>query len=438
MSVLSAWKISADTLKPNTAKFLYLLCFLDATYLRKDLFQRACSPKSHWDSEGNEALLHSHNSKVPTWLIELFCNSQGTWNDLMFHDAIEELSSLFFINREERQGVWLHKTGPATAISSPDATEPLIVLIMPQALHDLGKCFKQSYQRQETCLEALYILLHAFQNDTTADLGHIDDSINIVHVGRGGALKDLPGLLRQLDELDRQMSAIRRHEASSRPLHSHLKDTPLSREWRSAAIMFAAKVLIADKPAASPIPLSLGLQVETPLAKDSLHDIFRLAGDLEHGVKRKRTPHSLGNGRGSTSNASGKQWREYIEIPSWLDPRSGLVSQQVETSMWITRQQKYFERACSSSFLKPSTRLELSVHRFTAIAQGFFTNTDSSLTVAQAVRSMAMRWKSIGDLIYEVNGVVYHDYDPILVAYRMWIKSDMCLAVFKSNGGGIG
>jgi hypothetical protein len=90
-SVFTAWKVSIEGLRPQTAQFLYLLCFLDSTNLNKELFRRACSSKTYWDDNGNINFLDPSMSYVPQWLISLFCNDLKEWNDFDFHGTIKEI-----------------------------------------------------------------------------------------------------------------------------------------------------------------------------------------------------------------------------------------------------------------------------------------------------------------------------------------------------------
>jgi len=200
MSVFAAWRVSIHRRRPETARFFYLLCFLDATNLSIDLFRRACSSKHYWNEEGNQAVLHPRMNYVPEWLLELFCSKEGRWNEFAFQETLSELSSCFFLSREEIDGVWLHESGPVKSKDLTSSGDSVILLRLPQPLYDLGKFYPSISERQAFSFDAFGVAMHAFQNDIKRDLAleHVDAPIMLV--GQGGAIGQPSKMSRQLEE----------------------------------------------------------------------------------------------------------------------------------------------------------------------------------------------------------------------------------------------
>lgn len=246
MSVFATWGISIDRLSSLTAKFLYLLCFLDETNLNKDLFRRACTPKAYWDDRGNESILHPLMNRIPCWLLELFCDSRGHWNEFKFNEVVMELSSLFFLKKEEHDGNWLHESGPVDSRALTSTGDPITLLRLPQPLHDLGKYYPDEDSQQLICVEAFFVVMHAFQNDIKSLSDVENERTTVLYVGRGGAVSQPARLARQLDETYRHICAF---ECHIRAPDDDLLGSLASRDFmpfmdrRCEAIIFASMFL---------------------------------------------------------------------------------------------------------------------------------------------------------------------------------------------------
>ncbi|KAI1743759.1 hypothetical protein F4680DRAFT_407402 [Xylaria scruposa] len=211
MSVFVAWQTSITAISENTAKFLYLLCFLDPTNLSKDLFQRACTEKAYWTKSGQWGLLNPAESGVPSWLLELFCGPAKKWCEFQFHEVVNQLASFFFVRQENFKGPWLHPTGIVDTSSLVTEGNTISLLKLPQPLHDLGRYYHTEETRREFCYEAFSVLIHGFCNG----IPHINDIDLAVHepahlyVGRGGEAQDAATLQRNLEEFERHIQILR-------------------------------------------------------------------------------------------------------------------------------------------------------------------------------------------------------------------------------------
>ena len=205
MSVIAAWKVSIQAISPEAANFLYLLCFLDPTNLSMDMFRRACSGKAFWDGmSGERAILTPQENRVPPWLINLFCDHNGSWNDLKFYEVVQELASFFFLHKEVLDGAWLHASGTVEASSLTSDGSEIVLLKLPQPVYDLGKYYLNPERRREFGYNAFSIIIHSFRNS-------IDDRIlpshpsdlgrhAVLHACRGGSVSNPAHLQRQLEE----------------------------------------------------------------------------------------------------------------------------------------------------------------------------------------------------------------------------------------------
>ncbi|XP_014557063.1 hypothetical protein COCVIDRAFT_37372 [Bipolaris victoriae FI3] len=171
-SVLATWRVSINAIAkeyPGAAKFLYLLCFLDPSNLRKDLFKRACSPKLYLNREGSIDVLYPWMNRVPDWLLRLFCGPNGHWNDLQFFDTIGIISALFFIECKDLIGTWVHSSGEVEGTTLTSDGSSVTLLELPQPLHHLGRCFHDDKSREEFIHDAFSVAIHSFQNDIERD-----------------------------------------------------------------------------------------------------------------------------------------------------------------------------------------------------------------------------------------------------------------------------
>ena len=208
MSVFAAWGTSISALPHDVASFLYLLCFLDRTNLSKDMFRRACSPKRAWLGEGNLSLLLPAENGVPSWLSRLLCDDAGQWDGLRFNDAVQKLSSFFFVHKEVLNGTWLHASGPVESSSLTSDRSTVTLLKLPQPFHDLGKYYHNTPMRRQFCYDAISVVFHSFRNEVSAKVGGQIKASPVMYVGRGGTVDDAGVLLRQLEEVHGHVSVI--------------------------------------------------------------------------------------------------------------------------------------------------------------------------------------------------------------------------------------
>ncbi|KAI0440450.1 hypothetical protein F4803DRAFT_527358 [Xylaria telfairii] len=245
MSVFAAWRVSITAIPENTARFLHLLCFLDPTNLSKDLFRRACTEKPYWTKTGERGLLGPSQNGVPSWLMELLCDSAGHWSEFQFHEVFNQLASFFFVRQEILEGSWLHQTGPVDSDSLAKDGNTVALLKLPRPLHDLGRYYHKPETRVEYCNEAFSVLLHGFHNDIS-EAGNIDATSHeaaVLYVGRGGVAKNAPSLQRQLEEFEKHIQILRcdidRNTAYSR-LRNRCFDYSHAPWYIGELIMFAS------------------------------------------------------------------------------------------------------------------------------------------------------------------------------------------------------
>ncbi|KAI0966217.1 acyl transferase/acyl hydrolase/lysophospholipase [Xylaria arbuscula] len=212
MSVFTAWRISMAAIPENTARFLHLLCFLDPTNLSKDLFRRACTVKDYWTDSGQKGLLKPSDSGVPSWLLELLCDAAGNWSEFKFHEVINQLASFFFVQQEIFRGSWLHQTGPVESSSFVTDGDEIVLLKLPQPLHDLGRYYHTPQTRRVYCYEALAVLIHGFRNEISSPNRNISTNSHetaVLYVGAGGEADDVSSLQRHLEEFERHIQILR-------------------------------------------------------------------------------------------------------------------------------------------------------------------------------------------------------------------------------------
>ncbi|ROV91855.1 hypothetical protein VMCG_09166 [Cytospora schulzeri] len=208
-SVYAAWQISIAAIPTNTAKFLHLLCFLDPTNLSKEFLKRACHTKLHWDRNGELAILKPRECGVPEWLLELLCESDGEWSDFKYHETVNQLASLFFVRQDILEGTWLHETGPVETSSLLADGNEMVLLQIPQPLHDLGRYMLGADERTEFCYGAFSVCVHAFPNDVS-EIDNLRDPSRVpLYVGEGGESQHVQALRRDLEQLRRHIEIFR-------------------------------------------------------------------------------------------------------------------------------------------------------------------------------------------------------------------------------------
>ncbi|EUC37922.1 hypothetical protein COCCADRAFT_72439, partial [Bipolaris zeicola 26-R-13] len=211
-SVLATWRVSINAIAkeyPGAAKFLYLLCFLDPSNLRKDLFKRACSPKLYLNREGSIDVLYPWMNRVPDWLLRLFCGPNGHWNDLQFFDTIGIISALFFIECKDLIGTWVHPSGEVEGTTLTSDGSSVTLLELPQPLHHLGRCFHDDKSREEFIHDAFSVAIHSFQNDIKRDGNYSNiGRTPMMYVGFGRAIDNRKKMERQLDEVYEHFRAL--------------------------------------------------------------------------------------------------------------------------------------------------------------------------------------------------------------------------------------
>lgn len=239
-SVLATWRVSINAIAkeyPGAAKFLYLLCFLDPSNLRKDLFKRACSPKLYLNREGSIDVLYPWMNRVPDWLLRLFCGPNGHWNDLQFFDTIGIISALFFIECKDLIGTWVHPSGEVEGTTLTSDGSSVTLLELPQPLHHLGRCFHDDKSREEFIHDAFSVAIHSFQNDIKRDGNYSNiGRTPMMYVGFGGAIDNRKKMERQLDEVYEHFRALQSKSDSSWTIFNYA--IPVRR--RCEAIMFAS------------------------------------------------------------------------------------------------------------------------------------------------------------------------------------------------------
>jgi len=198
-SIFTAWSVSISALSKPVENLLYLFCLLDRSNISKDLFQRACSAKSHWNLHGELAMLAPSVQGVPEWLLTLFCDEVGVWSDFRFHKAVSEISSLFFVQEEIFSGTWLHSTGAAETESLAADGKMLTLLRIPQPVYDFGRYCQMAEPRRRLCYDVFSIVLQGFVNPVPADCLPAGGK-PLMHVGRGGLIEKPANLQRRLEE----------------------------------------------------------------------------------------------------------------------------------------------------------------------------------------------------------------------------------------------
>lgn len=307
MSVFAAWRTSIRRLRPETAHFFYLLCFLDATNLSVDLFRRACSPKYYWNEDGNEAILHPRMNYVPEWLLELFCGRDGRWNEFAFQETISELSSCFFLSREETDGMWLHESGPVESKDLTSKGDPVVLLRLPQPLYDLGKFYPAVAQRQAFGFDAFAVVIHAFQNDIRRDLTMEHTDAPIMFVGQGGAIGQSPKMSRQLEETFYHILALKDYmEDRNNRCFANLA---LSASRRCETIIFG---YLYSLPSGTPVWSGDNLDTDND---DRESDNEKSASDNAHNWKWANDIWAKHTGKNPVDNKlDSRRWQEIIRI----------------------------------------------------------------------------------------------------------------------------
>lgn len=216
LSVFAAWGTSISVLQPHVARFLHLLCFLDATNLTKELFKRACTTKSFWNTNGEEDILYLTLNGVPQWLLEIFCDSNGNWSDLKFFETTNEIASLFFLRIERNTGTWMHSSGHVKSEQLTSDGSPLISIHIPRPLHLLGKYYCDQTGRQQLYYEAFSIILQAFQNDIhdPAVFEAEQTGKEVAYASRGGIFSNHLILERELSQMYRHILVFQSHAFS--------------------------------------------------------------------------------------------------------------------------------------------------------------------------------------------------------------------------------
>ncbi|RFU29627.1 hypothetical protein B7463_g6711, partial [Scytalidium lignicola] len=237
-SVFTAWGISISAITETAANFLYLLCLLDRSNLSKDLFERACSEKSYWNIYGDWDRLSPGKQGVPKWLLKLFCDDEGSWSDLQFHDAVSRISSFFFVQKEVVSGTWLHRSGSIETESLTADGKPITLLNIPRPVHELGRYYLNRKKRRQFCYDAFSIILQSFKYQVpTRQLPPL--SKPLMYTGRGGMVDNPRDLQRQLEEAYNHILVLKddiRYVKSGPP---RCFDTSVPLWERCEALMFA-------------------------------------------------------------------------------------------------------------------------------------------------------------------------------------------------------
>ncbi|KAI9731305.1 MAG: hypothetical protein M1834_005208 [Cirrosporium novae-zelandiae] len=237
ISVFNTWAISIQSLSTDAQRFLYFLCLLDLTNLRKDLFERACSVKQYWDSNGNKSDLYPRMNGVPEWLLQTFCDTREQWSDFKFHEIVKEISSLFFLQKEEHSGTWLHTSGVFGSQNIVPAGDTVTLLRLPQPLYNLGKYYLDANDRQALSFDAFHSIQHALQ---TIDWNSSNVHASVIFVSGGAAVIDRNLIECQLEETFRHILAFKdyiRTDRTTDPVCFAQHDLPIAQ--RCEAIIFA-------------------------------------------------------------------------------------------------------------------------------------------------------------------------------------------------------
>jgi hypothetical protein len=332
----------------------------------------------------------------------------------MFYEVVEEISSLFFLRKEQYEGMWAHRSGPVDTKSLVATHGPLTLLKMPQSLYDLGKCYHKPEDRRYFCLEAFYIVLHAFQNDITVDLGPILRKKQIFYIGRGGAVGDLSKISRQLDETYKHITAFKDHAWGAQtpdPMWSDSQD--ISTETRCAAFISAGSLLRNTK--SSP---KLNAQFEDPATKYWVRTC-KLADDLLRAEKgRKR--------RNATTHSHEVSINDFAEDHRQRRPNQLRVANtsNLDTSTWSMRNEIHYNTARESQLVPKDMFPELSVHRFTALAQ-VLSSKLLTLDVLKELHSQTSTMKNGRDVDWKSAATI--------TAFEIWRQSDLCQVFLKSS-----
>ncbi|KAI1105027.1 hypothetical protein F4804DRAFT_305284 [Jackrogersella minutella] len=388
MSVLTAWRLSIAAIPEKTANLLYLLCFLDRTNISKDMLRRACAVKPYWNSDGQLDELHPTTSGIPQWLLYLFCDEHGQWSEFQYHEAVFQLSSFFFVEKEVVVGGWRHHSGTVDARSLTSHEEIPELLKIPQSVHDVGKLYQIGPQRQVFCQYAFSVVIHSFWNDVPT--GFLPGASSVaMYVSQGGMATTVADLTRHLEEAYGHILILQHALRSNVRGQFRCFDSQIQLWKRAETIMFATSfwtvLLEHDQEMQKGAPGYRGTKISRQgdgiyAHKTPWETILEVADILLEPTRSQWTPRTSGtwtsSGQHDFRHQSGSRlptlWGGDQDDDDLHYPQNAFLNVEVDFEQkWARRQSYYWERICRSRLL---TRGDLkvfvsSIYRVMALAE---------------------------------------------------------------------
>ncbi|XXH00163.1 hypothetical protein Hte_006505 [Hypoxylon texense] len=390
MSVLTAWQVSIAAIPKKTTNLLYLLCLLDRTNLSKDMFKRACQDKTIWNVMGEIDRLTPVTSGVPRWLLDLFCDENGQWSEFQYHEAVSDLSSFFFVEKEVLTGPWQHHSGTVDAEFMTSDGEILELLKVPQPVHDVGKLYPDEMQQEELCHDAFSVVVHSFWNNVPTEILPGSSGV-VMYVGQGGMAATSTALSRHLEEAYGHIHGFRH------VVHSHTEslcyDSQIPQWKRAEAIIFATTIwsstfryhertvrqgramgkrIQGDKTYWRIIPWDTIFEItDTLLEPPSSPGTWRPMPKARQGSSSKTRNPAIWQGRPRTRQGSPSQTRSPAILPSpgLHYPEDAFQNVYIDFERkWARRQSYYWERICRSN-ISSQAQFSESIYRIMAMAE---------------------------------------------------------------------
>lgn len=219
-SVFAAWKLSMEQVPKTSARLYHLLCFLDRTNLDIQLFQRACSSKCLWNSDGELSEITSSMADVASWILDAYTDRNGIWDELEFLDSLYPLEALHFVRRHETvEDLYYNDEVVPTDQDS-------VLIIMEPFVHEIGRLMLDLGEFSDFAIDAITLVLHGLENDaehiahTPASESRPDIKITVL-TPDGGAFNNSFDANLRLEALFRHLSvafeAIYGHMVDARP-----------------------------------------------------------------------------------------------------------------------------------------------------------------------------------------------------------------------------
>ncbi|CAH0002317.1 unnamed protein product [Clonostachys byssicola] len=384
-SIIAAWRISIQAIPPDTASFLYLLCFLDRSNLSMDMFRRACSAKAAWKGTMNDSkeILLPEDNRVPSWLLQLFCDENGNWSGVKFYSEVQKLSSFFFLQKEVLGGVWLHATGAVDSSSLTSTGSSIVLLNLPQPVYDLGRYYLDRNQRREFSYSAFAILVHSFRNSlgdrTLVGQPREEQRHTLLRAGRGGVVATPAHLQRWLEEGYNHLLVFKDDIKPSERFTSSLFTQTRYPRWHIMELILFSTIfwpeIMTDydatvlRPSGDLPPGGIASPWKTIV--EIAQNVMYLPKTVQWGPRTSGTWNAQGQferkGNVFKDTWTDKDAERVTNVPEVLDAFENM-DRNFERK-WTIRQTYYFEILASSSIYQRLGFLRQPMHRISALAE---------------------------------------------------------------------